>query len=125
MIDYNTQQLDALLAEARSLAPADKLAELEADIKAKEIFPNTLGRFLERFISIMETKEFEKYADRVEPVANGGVRKPDQSNPWSQAGWNATAQSRLVTKLGEVKAAAIANAAGCKLGSTRPNPAFN
>jgi hypothetical protein len=123
MIDYTQPQLDALLSEARSLVPADKAAALEADITAKEIFPNQLGRFLERFISVMENADFEKYAPPV--VSNGGVKKPDATNPWSAAGWNMTAQSGIAKRLGNEKAAAMAKAAGCVLGSTKPNPAYN
>jgi hypothetical protein len=126
LIDFTQPQLDALLSEARSLVPADKTAELEADIKAKEIFPNVLGRFLERFVAAMEADDMAKYIDKPDVTTNnGGVRKPDQSNPWSAAGWNVTAQSGLVKRLGKDKADAIATAAGCKVGSTRPNPAFN
>jgi hypothetical protein len=47
-------------------------------------------------------------------------RKPDASNPFSKAGWNLTQQSRLVTAIGFEKASQIANAAGVKIGATKP-----
>ncbi|MGD0420213.1 MAG: hypothetical protein ABSA68_11660 [Xanthobacteraceae bacterium] len=42
------------------------------------------------------------------------------TNPFSKAGWNLTAQSRLVVALGEAKASAIAKSVGGHLGMTRP-----
>jgi hypothetical protein len=125
MTDFTQGEIDTLLTEARALVPSDKSAALEADIKAKEAYPNALGRFLERFISAMEASDLDKYVAKVEAPASGGVRKPDQTNPWSAAGWNVTAQSGIVKRLGLEKAGAIATAAGCKIGSTKPNPAFN
>jgi hypothetical protein len=126
MVDYTQAQLDDLMTEARSLVPSDKADALEADIKSKTNFPNVLGRFLMRFVDAMESKDLEKYADMPKVVVDGNMpRKPAASNPWSAAGWNATEQSRLVKRIGETKAAAIADAAGCKLGSTKPNPAYN
>jgi hypothetical protein len=127
MTDFTQDQLEHLMIEARSLVPSNKVAELEADIKAKEAYPNSLGRFLERFINAMENRDLDKYT--AAPVVKGGVAsgvtKPDQSNPWSAAGWNVSEQGRLAKRLGDVKAAAMAKAAGCVLGSTKPNPAFN
>lgn len=126
MTDFTQAQLDDLMTEARSLVPSDKAEALEADIKSKTNFPNVLGRFLTRFVDAMESKDLDKYADKPVIDANhSGTRKPAASNPWSVAGWNATQQSRLVTRIGEAKARAIAEAAGCKLGSTKPNPAYN
>ena len=57
-------------------------------------------------------------------AADAAARKPKASNPWSKAGWNITAQGRLVSSLGNEKATAIAQAAGCRIGSTKPNPDF-
>jgi hypothetical protein len=127
MTDFTQDQLEHLLIEARALVPSDKVAALEADIKSKEIYPNSLGRFLERFISAMENRDLDKYTATAGhgTVDNGGVKKPDATNPWSAAGWNVTAQMGVHKRLGETKAIAIAAAAGCKLGSTRPNPAYN
>lgn len=53
------------------------------------------------------------------------ARKPQASNPWSRAGWNVSKQGQLVTTLGIEKASAIAVAAGCVVGSTKPNAAYN
>jgi hypothetical protein len=63
-------------------------------------------------------------ANAAEIAAAAAARKPKSSNPWSKAGWNITAQGRLVSSLGDEKATAIAQAAGCKIGSTKPNPDF-
>ena len=57
--------------------------------------------------------------------ANGGAKKVSASNPWSKAGWSLKKQGELLKAVGEVKAEQIATAAGCKIGSVRPNAAFN
>jgi hypothetical protein len=51
--------------------------------------------------------------------------KLSSTNPWLKANWNITKQAGVVRSLGAEKAAGIAKAAGCVLGSTKPNPAFN
>ncbi len=48
-----------------------------------------------------------------------------RNNPWLAGQFNISKQGELVRSLGAEKAAAIARAAGCKLGDTKPNPAFN
>jgi len=53
------------------------------------------------------------------------IKKASLTNPWSAAAWNTTKQGQLVRSLGQEKAEQIAAAAGCKLGSTKPNPHFN
>lgn len=53
------------------------------------------------------------------------AKRPDASNPWCKLGWNISAQGRLVVALGAEKAAQIAASAGCRIGSTKPNPDFN
>lgn len=59
----------------------------------------------------------------------GSEKKPtpgsNKTNPWSAAGWSLARQGQIVKTLGVEKAASIAKAVGCKLGSTKPNPAFN
>jgi hypothetical protein len=52
-------------------------------------------------------------------------KKPDKSNPFSKEGWNISGQGKLVLALGEKKAAQIAEAAGCHIGSTKFNPDYN
>jgi hypothetical protein len=49
------------------------------------------------------------------------------NNPWSKEGWNISRQGAFVTSQGIEKAAALARAVGCTIGSTRPNldPKFN
>jgi hypothetical protein len=48
-------------------------------------------------------------------------------NPWSKEGWNITRQGGIVTSLGMEKAASMARAVGCVIGSTKPNldPRYN
>jgi hypothetical protein len=53
------------------------------------------------------------------------IKKASPKNPWSRVGWSLRAQGDCVKAMGEVKAAQIAASAGCKLGSTKPNPNFN
>jgi hypothetical protein len=128
MTDFTQEQIDELKSEALLLAPHGKMAELEADIKAKAHMPLAAQvRFLTRVIDAFEAADIAKYQPEPPKGSNGdnGNRRPDKSNPWSTAGWNTTHQGRLVVKLGEKKATQIAEAAGCKLGSTCPNPSFN
>jgi hypothetical protein len=47
------------------------------------------------------------------------------SNPWSRQNWNVTKQAQLVRSIGAERAAGIAKAMGCVLGSTKPNPNYN
>jgi hypothetical protein len=56
---------------------------------------------------------------------NGGVKKPSATNPWSAAGFSLRKQGELIKAVGVEKAAQIAAAAGCVLGSTHPNPNYN
>ena len=42
------------------------------------------------------------------------------NNPWSRSGWNVTKQGQLIKAMGTEKAAAIARAAGSRIGATRP-----
>jgi hypothetical protein len=127
-VDYTQAELDALEKEAIGLADAKHQDALAADIEAKRAYPNALGRFLQRFINEMESGDLAKYRPeppKVEATNEHGNKKPGSDNPWSAASWNTTEQSRLTKRLGEEKAAQIAKAAGCKLGSIRPNPHFN
>jgi len=59
------------------------------------------------------------------PTEKISGKKAGKDNPWSAEAWNTTQQSRVYKTLGETKAKAIAAAAGCVLGSTKPNPAYN
>jgi hypothetical protein len=59
------------------------------------------------------------------PTKDNSGRKAAKDNPWSAEGWNLTTQSHVWKTLGETKAQEIAAAAGCVLGSTKPNPAYN
>jgi hypothetical protein len=47
-------------------------------------------------------------------------KKPDSSNPFSRAGWNITAQGRIL-KTNKQLAENLAKAAGVTIGATRPN----
>ena len=60
-----------------------------------------------------------------EDAAANQKRTARKSNPWSAEGWSLARQGDLVKTLGQEKAAAIAASAGCKIGSTRPNPKCN
>jgi hypothetical protein len=59
------------------------------------------------------------------PPENAAELKARADNPWLEARWNITAQARLVKSLGIDRARSLARAAGCDIGSTKPNPAFN
>jgi hypothetical protein len=59
------------------------------------------------------------------PPENAAELKARADNPWLEAKWNITAQARLVKSLGIDRARSLARAAGCDIGSTRPNPAYN
>lgn len=64
---------------------------------------------------------------KVPDAASGGDKKKnggDRDNPWRASHWNISRQGQLVKSLGTEAAARIAAAAGCKIGSTRPNPAY-
>jgi hypothetical protein len=61
---------------------------------------------------------------QVKDAVAAALRKPKASNPWSKDGWNVTAQGRLVQSIGLDKAAAIAAAAGSKIGATKYNPDY-
>jgi hypothetical protein len=127
-IDYTQPELDALEKEALTMVDAKHLDTLNADIAAKRAYPNVLGRFLQRLINELESGDLAKYRPeppKVEEKNEHGNRKPGSDNPWSAAAWNVSEQGRLTRRLGEEKAAQIAKAAGCKLGSLRPNPHFN
>jgi hypothetical protein len=128
MADATQQTVDDLAHDARMICPSGKVEALDTDIKAKAHLPlEAQARFLRRVIDTFESADLAKYQPEQPKTVhnNNGTRRPDKSNPWSAEGWNLTHQSRLVTKLGEKKAAEIAEAAGCKFGSTRPNPSYN
>jgi len=58
-------------------------------------------------------------AERKNGSASGGG-----DNPWSAQRWNLTKQGEVIRALGLEKGAAIAAAAGSRVGATKPNPAF-
>jgi hypothetical protein len=129
MADAVTQdQLNDLKSQVLSACPTAKLPDLETDIKSRA--NQSLGaqlRFLTRVRDAFEMAEASKYLP--EPVhvngSNSGVKKAASTNPWSAVGWNVSEQGRIAKTLGAEKAASLAKSAGCKLGSTRPNPHFN
>jgi hypothetical protein len=58
--------------------------------------------------------------------ANEGKRNgKDRNNPWLADQWNVSRQGNVVRTLGVEAATRIASAAGCRLGSTKPNPQYN
>ena len=119
-------EIDALAHEARMLAPNGKAAELEADIKGKIHLPlEAQARYLRRVISTFEDADLIKYQPEPVRVQNDGTRRhAAKTNPWSKAGWNVSGQGKLVLSLGVEKAAQIAEAAGCRIGSTHHNPDY-
>lgn len=127
MADITQTDIDALVLDAQLACPSGKRAELDADIKSKAHIPLTAqARFLERVINIFESAETEKYQSAKSKTTNsdGSRKRPEKSNPWSKEGWHLGNQGKLVLSLGEEKAAAIAAAAGCKIGSTKFNPDY-
>ncbi len=128
MAETTQAHVDALAEQARIAATSSgKLAEVEALLKAKAHHPLEMqARTIERLINMLEDADLAPFRSEPAKGSNGdGIRKPAASNPWSRAGFNATAQSKLVKAIGVEKASAIAAAAGCKIGDTKPNPAFN
>ncbi len=57
--------------------------------------------------------------------ANGADNPDHSTNPFSAKGWSISKQGQIVKAMGEAKAAQVAAAVGCTLGSTRPNPLYN
>jgi hypothetical protein len=127
MAEITQTEVDALKTDLMLVSPSGKLAEVEADVKAKAHFPlEAQARFIRRMIDKFENAELEKYdAPKSKTTNSDGSRKrPEKTNPWSKEGWNVSAQGKLVLSLGEAKAAEIAQAAGCKIGSTKFNPDY-
>lgn len=127
MAEITQTDIDALTLDAQLACPSGKRAELDADIKAKVHMPLAAqARFLEGAIRIFESADLEKYQPAKSKTTNsdGSRKRPEKSNPWSKEGWSVTGQGKLILSLGEEKAAAIAQAAGCKIGSTKFNPDY-
>ena len=73
-------------------------------------------------------EEMREAAPHWWPASQGGGAGGSQggggggtNNPWSKAGWNLTAQGRVVNELGREKAEQMAAAAGSRLGASRPS----
>lgn len=118
-------EVDAALNELILATPSERAAEVEKDIAARKDHPlEAQIRWANRVRDIFEAAEATaKYAP--EPVTQTKNGKVASTNPWSAAAWNKTEQGRVTKALGEVKATALAKAAGCTLGSTKANPLFN
>lgn len=126
---------NAWSAPPKAAAPDQSKIELEA-IKAAALNGNAtahgkLSKLLGDDYKIWCDANKAAPGKKVEPkVANGHDKDADDirnsnDNPWSAAGWNITAQGKIVRALGIDKAAAMAKSAGCKLGDVRPNPHHN
>jgi hypothetical protein len=79
---------------------------------------------------VAATKQIAHYEAEIEKLkatlpAPPSPEKPGSSNPWLAKNFNVTKQAMLVKSLGIQKASAIAKAAGCTVGCTKPNPLFN
>jgi hypothetical protein len=104
--------------------PAMIQSALDGNITAK-------GKLLrDTFHGDMAALETALTARREKAAANkAGRTEKDvaehRNNPFSAAGWNVSRQGQLVKAMGEKKAADIAAAVGCTLGSTKPNPHYN
>jgi uracil-DNA glycosylase len=125
-----TDQTDvnAFAHSAVMLAPPDRVAELEADIKANEVHDfETQADFLRAVIREFQVAAVAKYRPVPVQVSNedGTPKKVGADNPWSAKGWHIGKQGKLILALGETKAGQIAASAGCRIGSTKPNPAWN
>jgi hypothetical protein len=128
MTEATQQTVDDLSHDVRMICPSGKAAELDAVLKAKVHLPlEAQARFIRRLIDTFESADLVQFQPEPPKTTHndGSRRRPEKTNPWSKEGWNLTNQSKLVRSIGETKAAAIAEAAGCKLGSTRPNPDYN
>jgi len=93
------------------------------------VAPANIGKLIDSDKALREATELEaraaalrKAADLAAPRTNGS---DGASNPWSAKGWSLQKQGSLVKAIGAEKAARIASAMGCVLGSVRANPAYN
>jgi hypothetical protein len=126
MSEITQETIDALEVSVRAVTPSGRMAEVDADIKAQVHQPLDIrAGFLRRLIDTFQDADpaLAKY-QAVTKSASDGRKRPAKSNPWSKEGWNVSAQGRLVLSMGETKAAQIAEAAGCKIGSTKFNPDY-
>jgi hypothetical protein len=131
MADKATQSdVDSAFNELILATPPDEVAKVEADIAARKNHPlDAQIRWANRVRDVFEQAEVaDKYAAPL-AVSGGTATKsgnirPAATNPWSKEGWNVTKQGALVKSIGETKAAAIAAAAGSKIGATKPNEAY-
>ena len=94
---------------------------------SKQMTPDELDA-LARTFGLNSALDFRR--GKLSERANGDDDKKktgggDRSNPWLADQWNVTRQASLVKSLGVEAAARIAAAAGCKLGSVRPNPTYS
>jgi hypothetical protein len=102
---------------------AEKLFDVDESgaITARDNVGVTPGIDIEAWIS-------DRVKDRPHwfPRTNGGGSRGDlgsgnrSANPWSKAGWSLAAQGEVVKAKGEAAARQMAEAAGSKLGATRP-----
>jgi len=145
-IDHDTEQtLDEVVMAYRETHPhayadraleGEELEEAEIESAMLEPTPGKLGALHRKLGALRFDKVVRdwgvdiprmKPGTRPEYAADGKTvvkKKAAETNPWSAKGWSLTKQGELV-KLGVEKAAQIAKAAGCQIGSTRPNPNFN
>jgi hypothetical protein len=128
MTDEPTQAtVDSLKTNVLLITPSGKFAEVEAVLKSKAHLPLGMqAQFIVRLIATFENADLAQFLPEPPKGSqnNNGFRRPEKSNPWSKEGWNVSAQGKLVKAIGEAKADGIAQAAGCKIGSTKPNPSY-
>lgn len=109
----------AAFGPARTLKAQAEFVKKHGEARAREVaarYGTALGGKPGK-IPEAEREQIEK--------ENGADKSKTRNNPWLASQWNLKAQGDLVKRIGIEAASRIAAAAGCRVGSTRPNPAFN
>ena len=130
-----TTTIERAIRDAAAEAKLIPTAILDATLQASRIFEMTEdGRIItaDKFGATPGLSPKEWFADMQErsphwwPQSVGGGSRGGNnggganSNPWSSANWNVTAQGQYLKTNGVEKAAQMAERAGVKLGATRP-----
>jgi hypothetical protein len=109
---------------AANADPAMMQAALDGNITAKgKLLRGTFHGDLAALETALAAKREKIEATKA--AAAAANNKDHSTNPWSRGGWSLRKQGELIRAAGEAKAAQIAAAVGCKIGSTKPNPAYN
>jgi hypothetical protein len=100
------------------------------DLKERGVAPANIGKMVDAKKATAEADALEARAKALRAAAEfaAPTKKNDSdgaSNPWSAKGWSLARQGSLAKSMPIERVAAIARAAGCVIGSTHPNPAYN